>query len=161
MFGSSLSSALEKSPSSVTLCQETGGLGVAGATPERGQKGVKETPLILTFRQPIEDHVNQNVGSAPAGAVAAERRRSLIPNCSFMSAGATLAATLPSDAPISGGKRAKDNHARGSERRSLALKPPPERMCGLEMCWARGERFLRRAGNKGFPMNAPQEWRRG
>lgn len=87
LFGSFLSSALEKSPSSVTLCQETGGLSVAGATPERGQKGVKEKPLILTFRQPIEDHVNQNVGSAPAGAVAAERRRPLIPNCSFMPAG--------------------------------------------------------------------------
>lgn len=76
LFGSFLSSALEKSPSSVfpeTLCQETRGLGVAGATPRRGQKGVKEKPLILTFSQPIEDHVNQNVSSTPAGSVAAER----------------------------------------------------------------------------------------
>lgn len=61
---------------------------------------MKEPPLILTFRQPIEDHVNQNVGSAPAGAVAAERRRSLFPNCSFVSAGETFEATLPSDGTL-------------------------------------------------------------
>lgn len=61
-----------------SLCQETRGLSVARATPEHGQKGVKEKPLILTFSQPIEDHVNQDVGSTPAGSVAAERRRHLI-----------------------------------------------------------------------------------
>lgn len=84
LFTSFLSPALEKSPSSVSprpLCQETRGLSVARATAEHRQKGEREKPLILTFSQAIEDHVNQDVGSTPAGSVTAERRRRLRRPC--------------------------------------------------------------------------------
>lgn len=51
------------------------GFSVARATLERGQKGVKEKLLIVTFSHPIEDHVNQNVSPTPASSITAESQR--------------------------------------------------------------------------------------
>lgn len=118
-----LSPALEKWPSSVSPL--SGGLGVARATPEDGQRGVKEKPLILTFRQPIEDHVNQDVGSAPAGPVAAETRRRL---------------RRRHRGAVSSPNRTTSKIICSSLAHGDRLKPPHQCMCGLETCSAVGGR---------------------